>query len=111
MEADAYNSVRDEIPCTANNFRLHLEGTPAHPWNKSATGVFVASFCEKYPQYSIDETEDHFKVHLDTLIRKYRNQQRSKDDPIAAKETKKQNRKNSRKASVSPFLLRSHPRY
>ena len=106
-EADAYDSVHSGPPCVADNFKLHLDGTPAHPWNKAATKVFVASFCTKYPQHSPDEAGKHFKVHLETLIRKYRTQQRLKDNPEATEAVKKQNRKTARKVTVSPFLFGS----
>jgi hypothetical protein len=97
--------LRDQFNCTADNFRLHLEGTPGHPWNKAATKVFVASFCTKYPHYTAGKAGAHFKVHVDTLIRKYRTQQATKDDPNARMEALKKNRKNTRKAAVSdlPF--------
>ncbi|KAF9790988.1 hypothetical protein BJ322DRAFT_999565 [Thelephora terrestris] len=34
--------------CTADDFRLHLNGTPSHVWNKSATRILVNSFLEKH---------------------------------------------------------------
>jgi len=104
-EADAYDPLRDEFPCSAENFKLHLEGTPAHPWNKAAADVFVTNFCNKYPHYEPEEAGGHFRVHLDTLIRKYRTQQLTKDNPDAKAESLKKNRKNTRKATVSTPLL------
>jgi hypothetical protein len=105
-EADGYDPLQHEFPCTANNFKLHLEGTPAHPWNKAAAKVFVTSFCAKYPHHAANDAGSHFKVHVDSLIRKYRTQQLTKDDPIAKAEAKKKNRKKSRKATVSTSLLK-----
>ena len=102
-QADAYDPLRHELPCTAEDFKLHLEGTPAHPWNKAATKVFVRSFCTKYPHQTAHRAESHFKVHIDTLIRKYRTQELTKDDPDAKAAAKKKNRKNARKVTVSPF--------
>ena len=100
-EADAYDPIRHECPFTANDFKLHLARTPAHSWNKAATKVFVRSFCKKYPHYTPGGAGRHFKVHLDSLIRKYRKQQVTRDDLAAEQQSKKQNRKNARKSSVS----------
>ena len=105
VEADAYDPLRHEFPCTANDFKLHLEGTPAHPWNRAATKVFVISFCANYPHHTADEAERHFKVHLDTLIRKYKTQQLTKDDPNAKAEARKKNWRKVRKTTVSPLPL------
>ena len=102
-EANAFNPMYHPPPCTSDDFRLYLEGTPAHPWNKAAMMVFIQSFCATFPQYKPDETEARFKVHLETLIRKYKTQQRLKDNREAQDEAKKKNRKNTRKATVSPF--------
>ena len=102
-EASAYNPVCDELPCTADDFRLYLLGTPAHPWNKAATSLFVESFCEKFTTYDRDEVEERFKAHLAGVIRKYKSQEAFKDDPGAREESKKTNRRNSRKAAVSQF--------
>ncbi|KAF9790740.1 hypothetical protein BJ322DRAFT_999041, partial [Thelephora terrestris] len=98
-DADAFDPLR-QIPCTADDFKLHLAGTPAHPWNKAATAVFVQSFCAKFSQYGPEDTENHFKVHLATLIRKYKSQQSLNAKPGAVDEAKAQNRKNTRKASL-----------
>lgn len=103
-EVNAYDPLRHEFPCAAGDFKLHLKGTPGHPWNKAATKVFVTSFCSKYPGYSADDAGNHFKVHVDTLIRKYKTQQRMKDNPDARSAALKKNRKNSRKVTVSPLL-------
>ena len=105
-QADAYDPLRHELPFTAEDFKLHLEGKPAHPWNKAATKVFVGSFCIKYPYYLANKVERHFKVHTETLIRKYKTQQLEKDDPNIKEASKKKSRKNARKAKVSllPYL-------
>ena len=93
--------MRHEYPFTANDFKLYLEGTPAHPWNKTAMAVFVTNFCDKYSQYTPKEVEGHFKVHLATLIRKYKKQQIAKDNAAAEEQSKKKSRKSTRKANVS----------
>ena len=100
-EVNAFDPLRHAPPCTAWDFKLHLEGTCAHPWNKAVTTVFVEDFCSVFPQYNTDETEDHFKIHLDTLIRKYKLQQRLKDNINGQYEYKKESRKNARKVAVS----------
>lgn len=102
-EIDAFDPLRHGPPCTSDDFKLHLEGTAAHPWNKAVTTVFVGSFCAEFPQYKPDETKGHFKTHLETLIRKYKTQQRLQRNTNAQEEAKKKNRKNTRKATVSPF--------
>ncbi|KAF9777739.1 hypothetical protein BJ322DRAFT_1015465 [Thelephora terrestris] len=86
-----------QFPCTADSFKLYLDGTPAHPWNKAATKVFVASFCVKYTHHAANKAEAHFKVHIDTLIRRYRAQEVAKGNPNAKDVAKKKNRKNARK--------------
>lgn len=103
-EAEAYDPLYHEFPCTADSFRLHLDSTPAHPWNKAAVNVFVTSFCDKYPDYTADDVASHFKVHIETLIRKYRVQQRLKGNLEAKRAELKKNRKNTRKVTVSSFL-------
>ena len=50
QDIDDFNSKIGEC-CTADNFRLHLAGTPADTWNKSATRVLVNSFLEAHKQY------------------------------------------------------------
>ena len=102
-EADGYDPLRQNPPFTADNFRLYLEGTPAHPWNKAATKVFAADFCAKFPQHTVKGVELHFKVHLESLIRKYRMQQKVKDNQPAQDDAKKKNRKSSRRSAVSPL--------
>jgi hypothetical protein len=102
-EANAYDPLRHEFPCTADNFKLHLEGTRAHPWNKAARSVFAASFCAKYPHYTVDEAGNHFGVHVESLIRKYKTQQRQRDDPDAKSAALKRGRQNTRKSTVSPL--------
>ena len=108
-QADAYDPLRHEIPFTAEDFKLHLEGKPAHLWNKAATKVFVGSLCAKYPCYPANKVERHFKVHTETLIRKYRAQQLEKDDPNMKEASKKKSRKNARKVKVSLLLYLRNP--
>ena len=104
-KADAYDSLCHQFNCMANNFRLHLEGTPAHSWNKAAMKVFVASFWTKYPHYAANKAGDHFKVHVDTLIQKYRTQQATKDNPNTKVEANKKNQKNTRKATIGALFF------
>ena len=108
-QAHAYDPLRHEIPFTAEDFKLHLEGKPAHPWNKAATKVFVGSFCAKYPCYPANKVERHFKVHTETLIRKYRAQQLEKDDLNMKEASKKKSQKNVRKVKVSLLLYLRNP--
>ena len=56
-QVDAYNPLCHELPFTAEDFKLYLEGKPAHLWNKAATKVFVGSFCTKYPYYPASKVD------------------------------------------------------
>ncbi|KAF9783891.1 hypothetical protein BJ322DRAFT_1109737 [Thelephora terrestris] len=70
--------------CDAENFRIHLDGTPANPWNRSAAEVFVAKFLATYSRiYPPDLDEVVNMVHSKTrsaitsLIKDYRLRQDS----------------------------------
>jgi hypothetical protein len=103
-DADGYDQMRDGPPCTADDFKLHLEGTVAHPWNKAATHVFADSFRTKFPDFERGDVELCFKTHVDTLIRKYRTQQIYEINPEARLGDLKENRKTSRKSTVGSSL-------
>lgn len=103
VEADSFDILRDEPPFTADDFKLYLEGTCGHAWNKAATRVFGESFCRTYPQHGREEAEDHFKTHLDTLIRKYRHQKEVAGDSGALNLSRQKSRQSSRRSTVSPL--------
>ena len=42
-ELNNWNQAAQEC-CTPQQFRLHLLGTPSHPWNNSAVRVFAGDF-------------------------------------------------------------------
>ena len=56
QDLDDFNAKIGEC-CTANNFRIHLAGTPGDSWNKSATRVLVNSFLEAHKQYDAQNTD------------------------------------------------------
>ena len=40
--------------CTAQQFRLHLTGTPCNPWNTSATRIFTDDFLRNHADVYTD---------------------------------------------------------
>ena len=72
--------------CTADNFRLHLAGTPADTWNKSATRVFVNSFLEAHKQYEAQNTDIRDMVMkkcgaaVISTIRQYRSERKHRTE-------------------------------
>ena len=101
------NSWDPEIErcCTAQQFRLHLAGTPCDPWNTSATRVFTDHFlsthAEIYPdvwavrRMVLKKTQAYIK----SLIRVFHQDRRGRDLKKAAKLAK--NRR-ERKTNASP---------
>lgn len=91
--------------CTAQQFKLHLMGTPRSPWNISATRVFVNDFLsihtELYPdvwairRMILKKTQAHIK----SLIKAFRDDQRDADVKRAARRAKN---RYERKVGVSP---------
>jgi len=66
----------DEPCCTSDNFQIYLEGTPRHPWNKSAADIFVENYIMYHnltPNHdlSVQVAEDFFMA-LKGLIARYR---------------------------------------
>jgi hypothetical protein len=98
-EANAYDPM-DGPPCAVNDFRLYFGGPPAHVWNKEAAKVFLDSFCRKYPHHQADDVRERFKVHVQSLVRKYRKQRAIEDETISAAESASRARKNTRKGRV-----------
>lgn len=77
QEVNAFNP--DLGPCCdIGTFRVHLEGTPCNPWNKSAIDVFVAGFLATHPEYrrrdeSVQKTVKlKSRSALESMIRKHR---------------------------------------
>ncbi|KAI5990973.1 hypothetical protein EDD15DRAFT_2169745 [Pisolithus albus] len=63
--------------CTADNFRVDLNDTPASAWNTSASHVFAASFHDAYPgcDRSLKTIFDAWVVHFNYLRQVYAKQQ------------------------------------
>lgn len=103
-EANAYNPL-DGPPCSLDDFRLYFDGTPAHEWNKEAAKVFLDAFSRKYPRHQAHDAREHFKTHVQTLIRRYRKQKAIECETVSAPELASRSRKNTRKARVRFFSL------
>ena len=94
--------------CDPAHFRVHLEGTAANAWNKSAMAVFVKCFLDTHPEYPAHEksVRDMVKIKshtaLESRIRKYRE---SNVTRTAAELRERQLQKNrqERKRKVSPI--------
>ncbi|KAI5994645.1 hypothetical protein EDC04DRAFT_2515082, partial [Pisolithus marmoratus] len=63
--------------CTADNFRVDLNDTPASAWNTSASHVFAASFRDAHPGCgrSLKAIFDAWIVHFNYLRQVYAKQQ------------------------------------
>ncbi|KAI6103714.1 hypothetical protein EDD16DRAFT_1493474 [Pisolithus croceorrhizus] len=63
--------------CTADNFRVDLNDTPASAWNTSASHVFSASFRDAHPgcDRSLKTIFDAWVVHFNYLRQVYAKQQ------------------------------------
>ncbi|KAI6018425.1 hypothetical protein EDC04DRAFT_2523962, partial [Pisolithus marmoratus] len=63
--------------CTADNFRVDLNDTPASAWNTSASHVFAASFRDAHPGCgrSLKAIFDAWIVHFNYLCQVYAKQQ------------------------------------
>jgi len=91
--------------CTAEQFKLHLKGTPCDPWNSSAARVFTDDFLLAhagiYPDVWAVRAMVLRKTHayIKSLIRAFREGNRGSNFKLAAR---KQKNKYERKAYVSP---------
>ena len=100
------NSWNPEIEqcCTAQQFKLHLNGTPCDAWNTSAARVFVDHFLlthsESYPdvwavrRMVLKKTSAYIK----SLIKSFREGRRSND---MKRTTRRAKNRQERKANVS----------
>jgi hypothetical protein len=91
--------------CTAEDFKLHLKGTPCSPWNSSATRVFAGHFLQNHSEIYPDVWAVRRMVlkktqaYIKSLIRAYRQSNRGGVLQLADKQAK--NRR-ERKSTVSP---------
>lgn len=114
QEANAFNP--DLGPCCDPiHFRVHLAGTTANLWNKSATGVFVNHFLAAHPEYPSREEPVRKMVQmrchatLDSMIRKYRksNTPRSKEQMEAERLERNRAERKRKVGSVVSILSRA----
>lgn len=109
VNEDDINNWNPEVEecCTAEQFKLHLRGTPCDLWNASATRVFADNFlrthAETYPdvwavrRMVLKKTTAYVK----SLIRSFRENSRGGNLKLALRRAK--NRR-ERKSNVSPPL-------
>src|ERR1700679_2889429 len=78
---DLENFSRQRILPTESYFRLDVEGTRKSPWNKALTTVFAGHFIQSdlYNGESTKFIKTAFSVHLQTLIKNWKAQQRRSD--------------------------------
>ena len=104
-KADGFDSSAD-YPCTAQDFRLYLTGTPAHKWNRAAAEVFTKSFLQERSEFKHDQVKKYFITHLRTLTATFKKQQQLGGMPEKERDRKKgdtaaQTRRSTRKHNVS----------
>ena len=91
--------------CTAQQFRLHLAGTPCCPWNTSAARVFTDNFLSTHAEIYPDVWAvrrmvlKKTRAYIKSLIKAFHQNRRGNDLKNATKRAK--NRR-ERKTSVSP---------
>lgn len=103
QDLNTWNPKIEEC-CIVEQFKLHLKGTPCHPWNSSATRVFADHFLrthtEIYPdvwavrRMVLKKTQAYIK----SLIKAYRERNRGENLQFATRRAK--NRR-ERKTNVS----------
>jgi hypothetical protein len=81
---DLENFKARRIEPAESYFRLDVEGTQRSPWNKALATVFARSFIEStwYQGESSEFIAKAFSVHLQTLIKNWKAQQRRSDIDI-----------------------------
>lgn len=94
--------------CTANNFRLHLAGTPGDVWNRSATRIFVNSFLEAHQEYEAQNeiirevVMNKCSAVVKSTIRQYRLKRKNTTREAREQERRRKNRA-ERKRAVSIY--------
>jgi hypothetical protein len=106
---DLENFSRERISPTESYFRLDADGTRKSPWNKALTTAFSRSFVTSdwYNGESTELIETAFSVHLQTLIKNWKAQQRRsdvdlQDDADAQKMLNQEQRRRSVRVFVGP---------
>ena len=78
---DLENFSKGRVSPSELYFRLDVEGTRKSPWNKALTTVFAHCFARSdwYNGESTNLIKTAFSVHLQTLIKNWKAQQRRSD--------------------------------
>ena len=111
-EAEGFDSSVG-YPCTAQNFRLYLAGTPAHKWNQAAAEVFTKSLLEERPELGHDRVKRFFITHLRSLISAFKKRGRLQGMSEREREKTKgdiaaQARRNTQKHNVGSIITALH---
>jgi len=102
-EVETFNPEYAEC-CTADSFKVDLEGHTHSTFNKSSARVFAQDFKDTYPQhkFSLEEIKKHWLTHVSRLQMVYRKQVKLAADPrdreVNLKEAK--HRRSGRKSNV-----------
>jgi hypothetical protein len=90
--------------CTAENFRVNLNGNPKDPWNASAANVFVSDFigCGTYACKNVEKIKGAFFVHLKSLKRVFKKRQL---DAVTIADAKRKAKRYQRKRNVGNDFL------
>jgi hypothetical protein len=101
--------------CTADDFKVDLEGHPRSTFNKSSARIFARDFKNRYPQhgFSLKDIEKHWLTHVSRLKDTYKKQVKLAADPmdreVKLKEAK--HRRSGRKVNVSLHISFDVDRY
>jgi hypothetical protein len=109
---DLANFKTQQVKPTEDYFRLDAEGTQRSPWNKALTSVFVHCFLGSswYQGENPEFIKKAFSVHLQTLIKNWKAQQRRsdidiQDDHEVQKELNSEQQRRSVRTSTRPDPL------
>ena len=92
--------------CTAQQFRLHLAGTPCCPWNVSAARVFTGDFLNTHTEIYPDVWAvrrmvlKKTRAYIKSLIKAFHQDRRGDD---LKKATRRAKNRRERKTNVSPL--------
>ena len=110
MEAQAFTQLFQSNEgancCTDESFRIHLEGTPASAWNKSAARIFATSLIESENLVDDWETRKCIMTAFTTRLRSLRKAYiDAKKPPNVQVELKINHKRYTRKSNVCYFTV------
>jgi len=114
QEANEFDSRFGQC-CDPTHFRVHLGGTPANAWNKSAISVFIKDFLAVHPGYPSQEDSVRkmvwIKSHaaLESMIKQYR-KSNTLHSGSELEAMRLQKNRTERKRKVSPAIPYPIPR-